>query len=68
MESTCLEREFGTVESDAEKEMGKDKRHGARDYDACNAGGEATDAGLKLDCKVPCIYCEYVIGSRMAQC
>ena len=28
--------------------MGKDESHGARDYDARNAAGEATDAGLEL--------------------
>ena len=63
-----LVREFGTVESDTEEESGKDKSHGASDYDACNAGGESTDAGLKLDFEVLCTGCEFAIGSRMAYC
>ena len=64
----CLKREFGAVESDAEKESGKNEGHAARDYDACDAGREATDAGLKLNFEVPCTRCENGIGSGMAQC
>ena len=52
VEAAYLEHELGTVESEAEEERGKDETHGARDYDACNAAGEATDAGFKLGWKV----------------
>lgn len=44
VEAACLVDKFSTVESDAEEEVGKDKGHGAGDYNACNAAGEATDA------------------------
>lgn len=48
MEAACLGDEFSAVESDAEEGRGEDESHGACDYDAGDAAGEATDAGLKL--------------------
>ena len=66
METICLKREFGAVKSDAEKENGKNEGHVARDCDACDAGRETTDTGLKLDFKVPYTRYENGIGSGMA--